>query len=119
MSSGRTFSFTALTSDAELQVALLVGVRVGGAELEDVAGLGADELLVDLGGDRAGAHRVAVVVGGEAGLRLAVERAGDVDRDGVAVCGRALDVGERAVEVAHAVDLGGELPPRRRPGDRA
>ena len=39
------------------------------------------------------------------GLRLAVERAGDVDRDGVALLGGAVDVGQRGVELAHAVDL--------------
>ena len=51
--SGRTRSFTSLTSTRNRSSALLVGVGVGGVELEDVAGLGAVELLVDLGDDGA------------------------------------------------------------------
>ena len=51
---------------------LLVGVGVGGGELEDVAGLRARELLVELGDDRAAADLVEVVLGGEARQRLAV-----------------------------------------------
>ena len=98
-----------LDQDLEPELALLVGVGVGGVELEDVAGLGAGELLVDLGGDRAGAHRVAVVVGGQPVLRLAVERAGDVDDDGVLGLRRPVDVGEGGLHLAHAVDLGVDL----------
>ena len=96
---------TSLSAELELQLALLVGIGVRGGEGERGSGLGADELLVDLGRDGARADGVAVVVGGEARLRVAVERAGDVDRDGVALLGGALDHLERAVEVAHAVDL--------------
>ena len=84
---------------------VLVGVRVIGVELEDVAGVGADEVLVELGDDRAGADLVEVVVGGEAVDGLAVLGAGDVDRDVVAVGRGALDLGELAVLAAQAVDL--------------
>ena len=66
VTSGRTFSLTAFTSTRNWRSPLLVGVGVGGPELEDVADLRAGELLVDLRGDRAGADGVAVVVGGEA-----------------------------------------------------
>src|SRR3546814_10982599 len=52
----------------ERELALLVGIGVGGLELELVAERGTDEVLVDLRGDRAGAARVAVVVGRQAGL---------------------------------------------------
>ncbi len=97
-----------LHRELELELALLVGIRVRGREGQRGAGLRAHEVLVDLRGDGAGADGVAVVVGGEAGLRLAVEGAGDVDGDGVALLHRALDLLERAVEVAHAVDLGVE-----------
>ena len=59
-----------------------------GGELEDVADLRPGELLVELGDDGAAADHVAVVLGGEARLRLAVLRAGDVDGDLVALDGR-------------------------------
>ena len=55
-----------------------------GVELEDVARLGADELLVQLGHDVAGADLVEVVVGGQSVEGLAVAAAGDVDGDVVA-----------------------------------
>ena len=71
VTSGSTFSFTSLTRTWK-STGLLVGVRVGGGELEDVADLGAAQLVVELGDDRAAADLVEVVVGGEAGLRLAV-----------------------------------------------
>src|SRR3546814_19092822 len=60
----------------ERELALLVGIGVGGLELELVAERGTDEVLVALRGDRAGADRVAVVVGRPAGLGLVVEGAG-------------------------------------------
>ena len=82
---------------------------MGGVELEDVAGLGPGELLVDLGGDGLAADGVAVVVGGQAVLGLAVERAGDVDDHGVVVLGGPVDVGEGGLHLAHAVDLGVDL----------
>ena len=65
------------------------GIGVVGGELEDVADLRAGELLVELGHDGAGADHVAVVLGGEARLRLAVLGAGDVDGDVVALAGVA------------------------------
>ena len=58
-----------LDGELELELALLVGIGVGGGEAEGGAGLGPDEVLVDLRGDGTGADRVAVVVGGETGLR--------------------------------------------------
>ena len=56
-----------------------------------------------------GADLVDVVVGGEAGLGLAVQRAGDVDGDVVAVLDGAVDLDEGAVHLAQAVDLGVDL----------
>ena len=108
VSSGRTFSLTSLTLSSNCSSRSSSGSGCVAAKRQRGAGLGADELLVDLGRDGARADGVAVVVGGEAGLRLAVERAGDVDRDRVALLRGALDDLERAVEVAHAVDLGVE-----------
>ena len=92
----------------ELQLALLLRVRVRGGELERGAGHGAHEVLVDLRSDGTRAHRVAVVVGRQPRLRFAVERSRDVDRDRVAALGGAVDGLQGAVEVAHAVDLGVE-----------
>ena len=115
--SGSTFSLTSLTAQLELQLALLVGVGVGGREGEGGRRPDAPtQVLVDLGGDGAGADRVAVVVGGEPGLRLAVERAGDVDGDRVAVLtpgGRP----PRACRRGRACGRSGRRAPlRRRPG---
>ena len=56
-----------LDQDPQAQRGLAVRVGVLGVELEDVAGLGAPELVVELGHDGPGADLVEVVVGGEAG----------------------------------------------------
>ena len=64
--SGRTFSLISLTRTRKWSSASLVRVGVLGVELDDVADLGAEELVVDLGHDRAAADLIEVVVGGEA-----------------------------------------------------
>ena len=71
------------------------------------------ELLVDLGGDGLAADRVAVVVGGEAVLGLAVQRAGDVDGDRVALPGRAARRRRRSPGPG-ACGRSGRRSPRRR-----
>ncbi len=75
----------------EVQRRRVLVARVRRVELEDVAGLGAEQLLVELGHDRAAADLVEIVVGGEPLERLAVLRAGDVDRRVVVGGDRALD----------------------------
>ena len=64
------------------------------------------EVLVDLGDDRAGADLVEVVVGRQARrLRLAVQRAGDVDEHRRRrPAGRSTSA-KRGLHLAHAVDL--------------
>ena len=78
VSSGSTFSFTSLTRTRK-STGVLVGLGVVGVELEDVAGLRAAQLLVELGHDGAAADLVEVVVGGEALDGSPSLRAGDVD----------------------------------------
>ena len=58
-------------------------------ELEDVAGLGAPEVVVELGDDGAVADLVELVLGGQQRLVVAGDLA--VDRHVVAVAGRPVD----------------------------
>jgi hypothetical protein len=66
-------------------------------------------VLVDLVEDGPGADLVDVVLGGQLGDGLAVLAAGDVDRDDVAVLGRALGVGQFRELRAQPVELGVDL----------
>jgi hypothetical protein len=84
-------------------------LRIVGVELEDVADLGAGEAGVQLRHDRAAADGVEVVVGGQTGDRLVVDRAGDVDAHLVATLGGAVDRGQLAHVRAQPLDLGVDL----------
>src|SRR5207237_5087534 len=68
--------------DEDLEGSILLLPRRRGVELEDVARLGAPQLVVELGHDGAAADLVEEVVGGEAldlgGVAVAVEIDGDV-----------------------------------------
>ncbi len=76
-----------------------------GVELEDRAGLGAAQLLVELVDDHRGADAVQEVGGGESFDRLAVDGAGDVDRRVRVVDEREVGVGEIGEAIAQRVDL--------------
>ena len=85
------------------QLAETLGQR--GRELEDRAGLGAAQLVVELVDDHAGTDAVQEVAGGEAFDGLAVDRARDVDRRVRVVDERELGVGEIGEPFAQRVDL--------------
>ena len=80
----------------------VLGLRL---EREDVADLGAAEVVVELVGDAAGADLVQVVVGLQPGDGLAIAAAVDRDRDVIGVDGRPVDGGQLAVLLAQALDL--------------
>ena len=121
--SGRTRSLTSLTVDARtavlglvLVVVLVVGAAApgSGVELEVVAGVGADEVLVDLGDDAAGADLVEVVLGGELGdaaRRPGVPAMSMVTKS-PSIAGRST-LGELAELGAQALELRRRSPPRR------
>ena len=103
VSSGSFLTLTSLTSTRNA-IRSSGFVRVGGVEGEDGAGLGAVQLGVELGHDRAAAHLVEVVVDADhLGARGVV--AVQVDRDQVAVDGGAIDHVELGVVLAQPVDL--------------
>ena len=79
-----------------------------------LAGGRAGELLLEAGHEPAGAELDHLVAALAAGERLAVERALVVHDDEVALGGRALDGLEPAGALAQPLDLGLDLPRRRR-----
>jgi hypothetical protein len=84
---------------------LLLRVGVLGVEHQHVARARTPEVLVELGDHAVRPELVEVVVGAEALDRLTVDRAGDVDRDVVAVLGGALHRHELARLGPQALDL--------------
>ena len=117
VSSGSTFCFASFTMTRNVDVfarelAEAFGQRRG--ELEDRAGPRAAQLVVELGDDHAGADAVQEVGGGEPLDRLAVDRAGDVDRRVRVVDERVFGVGEVGEPIAQARRPAGRRR-RRRP----
>ena len=87
----------------------LLGVVVLGERNLDgllVAGLRADELILEAGDERAGAEVEVVLLRLAALKRLAVDKALEVDGDGVAVLRFALDGLDAGVALGHTVQLG-------------
>ena len=88
VSSGRFFSLTSFTSTRKLTAAAPAMPAGGSREGEDVADLGAAQLLVELGDDPAAADLIEDVVGGDHLIAVG-PGAVQVDGDVVAVAGRA------------------------------
>ena len=95
VSSGSTSSCTFFTVTVKSAGSSVPDGR--GGELALVVGQRADEVVVEVVGDPAPAELVHPVLGGEPGHRLAVAGGREVERDDVALGGRAVDVGQLAV----------------------
>ena len=83
--------------DGHLEVCRFVGARWQRGERLGVAGLAADQLLVEAGGNPALADFVQPVFGVQTRNRFAVAGRREVDRDLVAADGRSINVGQAAV----------------------
>ena len=108
VSSGSTFCLASLTMTRNLASLPASSPKRSGSvgrELEDRAGLGAAQLVVELVDDHPGTDAVQEVGGGQPFDRLAVDRARDVDRGVRVVDERELGVGEIGEALAQRVDL--------------